>query len=361
MENIKALIMFIGTMSFMFYTFTFITVIMLYFLFEKKFVLRSGLLYSLSVLFLFYLFMFIGRGFNIHFLWTLAFYLGVIIMWALMFAIILKLANFAYPLSPKLNLILLVSLIFSFFVYGYYNAHRILIPTVSLTSDKISGSYRFALISDVHLGTESLDYLDRVVSEVNKLDPDAVFITGDLLDDPNLEPKDVKGLSYLTAPAYFITGNHERYSRYNDKFFEECKVVTVLDHYRRQHDFNEEITVFGIEWNRHDFSNKKSEQAAFFDSIKVDSSRYNIFLNHEPSLVEEAEKDGMDLMLAGHTHRGQIFPFNFFVRIQYKYIYGLHRIGNMDLYVTSGTGVWGPFLRVGSNNEIVLITLDPEK
>ena len=361
MNNIKALIMFITSISLMFYIFSFITVIMLNVLFERKVSVKHNLLYSLIILAVFYVFMFTGRGFNIPFFWNLSFYLGVLIMYALFFAVILKLSGFIYNPGPKVNLILMISLIFAFFAYGFYNAHGLKIRTIELASGKISRSYTFVQISDVHLGTESLDYLDKVVSEVNKLEPDLVFITGDFLDDPALKPSDIKGLAKLSSRAYFITGNHERYSMYTDEFFEECEVVTVLDHFRRQDDFNEEISVFGIEWNRRNFENRKSEQVVFFDSIKVDGSKFNIFLNHEPALVTEAEANGMNLMLSGHTHNGQIFPFNFFVRTRYKYIYGLYKIGNMDLYVTSGTGVWGPFMRIGSENEIVEIVLEPEK
>ncbi|MFO7811216.1 MAG: metallophosphoesterase [Candidatus Delongbacteria bacterium] len=360
MNNIKALIMFITTISLIFYIFSFITVMMLNILFERKISVKLNLLYSLIILAVFYIFMFTGRGFDIPFLFNLGFYLGVLIMYALLFAIILKLSGFIYNPGPKVNLILMISLIFACFSYGIYNAHGLKIKTVNLSSAKINKPYKFVQISDVHLGTESLDYLDTVVSEVNSLEPDLVFITGDLLDDHKLRPENVIGLADLSSPAYFITGNHERYSMYTDEFFEKCLTVTVLDHFRRQDDFNEDVTVFGIEWNRNNFANRRSEQIIFFDSIKVDDSKFNIFLNHEPALVEEAAQNGMDLMLSGHTHSGQIFPFNFFVRLRYKFIYGLYRIGNMDLYVTSGTGVWGPFMRVGSDNEIVEINLTPE-
>ncbi|HXK49727.1 MAG TPA: hypothetical protein PKW56_04610, partial [Clostridiales bacterium] len=125
--------------------------------------------------------------------------------------------------------------------------------------------------------------------------------------------------------------------------------------------FTDEVEVFGVEWNRNNFMNKRSEQEVYFDSISVDTTKFNIFLNHEPELYDRAEQEGMDLMLSGHTHRGQIFPFWLFVRARYKYIYGLYDIGRMKLYTTSGTGVWGPFMRVGSSNEIVEIDLIPEK
>lgn len=359
MNNIKALITILTTISLMFYVFSFITVVMLNVLFERKVSIRTNLLYSLIILAVFYILMFTGRGFDINFLWNLSFYLGVLIMYALFFAILLKLLTYAYDPGPKVNLITMVSVISAFFAYGAYNATQLTIKNISITSDKITRPHKFVQISDVHLRSGAVSYLDRIIGHINEIAPEAVFITGDFIDDHNLTPLELKILSSLRCPAYFITGNHERYSNYSDDFFKDCEVVEVLDHRRRQADINDEITVFGIEWNRNNFNNRKSEQIVFFDSITVDSSKFNIFLNHEPALYDRAEQEGMDLMLSGHTHRGQIFPFWFFVRARYKYIYGLYDIGRMKLYTTSGTGVWGPFMRVGSDNEIVVIDLIP--
>ncbi len=360
MNNVKAFIMFFTSISVTFYIFTFLTVLMLFWLLEKKVTVKPLLGYSLLVMALFYVLMFTGRGFNITFLWNLSFYLAVVVMYVFFLSVLLKILNFAFPLNPNINLSVLCVSIVLIFIYGFYNATELNVKTVKIVSDKITRPYRFVQISDVHLGTESIDFLEDIIERINAIDPEAVFITGDFIDDHKLRPDELKVMKNMKAPAYFITGNHERYSNYTDDFFKDCNVIKVLDHRRRQDDFNEEISVFGIEWNRRNLMNRESEQIVFFDSIRTENSKFNIFLNHEPQLYKRAEQEGMDLMLSGHTHNGQIFPFWLFVRARYRYTYGLYNIGRMKLYVTSGTGVWGPFMRIGTRNEIVEIILEPE-
>lgn len=361
MNGIKAFVMFFTTISVTFYIFTFLTVLMLLWLLEKRITVKPMLGYSLAVMAVFYVMMFAGRGFNITVLWNLSFYLAVLVMYVFFLSVLLKLINIAVHLTPQTNIIIISVTIGAVFIYGFINASSLTTKRIEISSDKITRSYKFVQISDVHLGTESIHFLEKIITEINTISPEAVFITGDFIDDHKLKPDELKVMRNLKAPAYFITGNHERYSNYTDDFFKDCNVIKVLDHRRRQDDFSDEISVYGIEWNRNNFMNKRSEQEVFFDSISVDTAKFNIFLNHEPELYDRAEKEGMDLMLSGHTHRGQIFPFWFFVRARYKYIYGLYDIGRMKLYTTSGTGVWGPFMRVGSSNEIVEIDIVPEK
>ncbi len=361
MNNIKAFILFFGTASFIFYLFSFFTIMMLNVLLEKKLPLKHIFGISGIILAVFYILMFTGRGFHINFLWNLSFYLAVLIMYVFFLAVLIKLVSIPFHFSPNLNLIILAVSVIFIFVYGFYNAAKLTVRTIDITSDKVTKPYKFVQISDVHLGTESLHFLENIIGRINEISPDLVFITGDLLDDDNLKPEDIKVFSKMKTSAYFITGNHERYLQNSDDFFKDCKVVKSLDHSRRYDIFNDEITVYGLEWNRNNVMNKKSEQAVYFDEIETDRNKFNVFLNHEPALYEEAESEGMDLMLSGHTHNGQIFPFWLFVRMRYKYMHGLYDIGKMKLYVTSGTGVWGPFMRVLTENEIVIINLVPMK
>jgi uncharacterized protein len=361
MNGLRTMIMFFTTVSVTFYIFTLITLTLLSVVLDKKISFKTSFGYSAIIFAAFFILLSAGRGLNIGFLEHLGYYLSVLILYLFFLSLLILPFYYGFHLKPAIVTSILSLTIILAFGYGIWNANGLKIKEISITSPKVSKPYKFVQISDVHLGTESLSYLDEIVEKINGISPDGVFITGDFLDDSRLKPEDIKGLSKLNFPAYFITGNHERYSRYTDEFFKECRVVKVLDHFGRQDDFNDEITVFGIEWNRRDMMNRKSEQIVFFDSIKVDPSKFNIFLNHEPALVEEAGSEGMDLMLSGHTHNGQIFPFNLFVRMRYRHIYGLYDIGKMKLYVTSGTGVWGPFMRVGSDNEIVIINVVPKK
>ena len=90
---------------------------------------------------------------------------------------------------------------------------------------------------------------------------------------------------------------------------------------------------------------------------RLDKAKPSLFLSHQPLYFEAAARAGVTLMLSGHTHQGQIFPFNLIVRLVYRYFYGLYRIGDSRLYVTSGTGQWGPPMRLFTRTEIVRFTL----
>ncbi|MBI5622401.1 MAG: hypothetical protein HY924_01345 [Elusimicrobia bacterium] len=90
---------------------------------------------------------------------------------------------------------------------------------------------------------------------------------------------------------------------------------------------------------------------------KLDPAKPSILLSHQPRLVDLAAEKGVGLMLSGHTHQGQIFPFGLVVRLSYRYFYGLYRRGAMSLYVTSGAGHWGPPMRFLTRSEIAVIVL----
>jgi len=94
--------------------------------------------------------------------------------------------------------------------------------------------------------------------------------------------------------------------------------------------------------------------------IEIDTREYNILLHHEPKEVEVAQEAGIDLMLSGHTHAGQIFPWNYLARLAYRCIKGLYEFKGMNIYVSQGTGIWGPPMRLGSVNEITVIDLKPD-
>ena len=87
--------------------------------------------------------------------------------------------------------------------------------------------------------------------------------------------------------------------------------------------------------------------------LYFDKNRFNIYLTHKPSLFNILNSSG--LVLSGHTHNGQIFPFNLIVKLKFPHVYGFFKKGNTDLYVSSGSGCWGPRMRLGSNNEIIIL------
>ncbi len=206
-------------------------------------------------------------------------------------------------------------------------------------------------LSDIHVGSVSEDYLRRVVEKTNSLSPDLVLITGDLMD-PASRPRNAPfaPLNDLKAPVYFVTGNHERYTGVK-KAMELLKDTKVIPLRNTVADFN------GIQLAGIDDSADKKHVDKVIGGLNIDRSKFSILMYHHPEGLEAAANAGINLMLSGHTHNGQIFPFNFVIYLLHPRKKGLFEHGNCKLFVTTGTGFWGPPMRLGSNCEIVLIKL----
>ena len=188
---------------------------------------------------------------------------------------------------------------------------------------------------------------------VNALEPDLVLVTGDLIDLMNLPGDALEPLSGVVAPAFFTIGNHERYIGSDAVCARLASLgVTVL---RNERATWGKLHIIGI-----DDAEARDEVACVLDRIgTAESNRFTILMYHRPDGIEDAARFGVDLMLCGHTHNGQVVPFNWLVKRQFPRIHGRYDIGDMVLYVSPGTGTWGPTMRLGSSNEITVLELSP--
>lgn len=220
-------------------------------------------------------------------------------------------------------------------------------------------------LSDIHVGaTIQREFIERVVAMTNALEPDLIAITGDLVDGSVAQlGEHVAPLARLKAKhgVFFVTGNHEYYSGAPAWCAElERLGVRVLRNERvsigdGEHSFD----LAGVDdWSAHQFGHGHGANLARALAGR-DPSRELVLLAHQPRQIHEAERLGVGLQLSGHTHGGQIFPWNFFVRLQQPVVSGLARIGRALIYVTNGTGYWGPPMRLGAPAEIVRIELKP--
>jgi predicted MPP superfamily phosphohydrolase len=219
---------------------------------------------------------------------------------------------------------------------------------------------RLVQISDVHLGlTLGVEFLQSLVERINKLDPDLVLLTGDFFD-PEFPGDDqaVEILKTLRAGEgiYAVSGNHEFYSGL-DRFLVmmEKSGIPVLNNETKT--TKSGMQVCGI----HDqTANRFKALGVTCDLGKavatIDPSMPSILLAHQPKELEPAIDKRVDLILSGHTHAGQVFPFRFVVRLAYKYLGGRYNLGpETDLVVNTGTGFWGPPLRLGTDSQIVVV------
>lgn len=219
-------------------------------------------------------------------------------------------------------------------------------------------------ISDVHYGVLNRNQtIRRLVEEANRLQPDVVVITGDLVDESVAHMEELTGLLSRLQSRFgvlAVTGNHEYYAGIN-------RVVGIMQNADVQVLRNEMrelpggIQILGIDdptgYRRMGESDPDFEQLL----SRLDPEKPSILLFHQPTHFEKTARFKVGLQLSGHTHGGQLFPIRYISRIFYPRTPGLHRIGDSFLFVSRGAGTWGPPMRLGSPPEIVLIRLKAGK
>lgn len=218
-------------------------------------------------------------------------------------------------------------------------------------------------ISDLHVGpTIRQREVDRVVEQANALRPDVVAITGDLMDGSVRELGPIlEGLGRLRSRygVHFVTGNHEYYSGVEDwlAFLPTLGIRVLRNERVAIGDAGASIDLAGVD----DWHASRFGRGHGYDLGKAlagrDPERALVLLAHQPQGVEPAVHAGVGLQLSGHTHGGQIVPFNFAVRAAFRYVKGLYAVDGGSVYVSKGTGYWGPPMRLGAPPEIGRITL----
>ena len=243
--------------------------------------------------------------------------------------------------------------------YGLINAYWTRVRRLSIALPNLPETWRgrrAVLLSDLHLGqVHGSGFCRRMTALVARLNPDIVFLPGDVFDGAKAD------LDRLIAPfkelsprfgIYFSSGNHEEFGN----AAEHLKAVSgagirVLN--------NERVTIDGLQIAGipDEESGDPERMKAIFDEMQMDHAQASILLNHAPVRLRIVEESGVSLLLSGHTHGGQLFPFNWIThRVFGKFVYGLNEFGALKVYTSSGAGTWGPPMRVGSQPEVVQIT-----
>ena len=235
---------------------------------------------------------------------------------------------------------------------GIAGACRPSVQKVSFTTERLQAPLRFVQITDVHIGSRSARFLAGVVARIKRLEPAFVCITGDFIDAWGVPESDLVSLRSLECPIYFCTGNHERYEDF-DAILERLRNLGVNVLRSEAMMARADVQVIGI-----DDRDDALQVARELPKISLAPEAFKVLLYHRPQGLDAAEAAGIDLMIAGHTHNGQIIPFNLLVQRVFRQICGLYEKGQARLYVSPGTGTWGPVLRVGTRSEITLFELE---
>jgi predicted MPP superfamily phosphohydrolase len=253
---------------------------------------------------------------------------------------------------------------------GLWNARRtagvvkVDVPVAGLP-EALTG-FTIVQISDIHVGTTiRARYVEGIVEAVNRLKPDVVAITGDLVDGSVAElGSHVAPLARLVSRhgSFFVTGNHEYYSGVVPWMAELTRLgIRVLhnEHVVIQRS-GAKLVLAGVPdyGAGHFHDSHRSDPHAAMAGAPADA-RVKVLLAHQPRTAMAAASAGFDLQLSGHTHGGQFLPWNFFVRFQQPFTAGLHRLDELWVYVSRGTGYWGPPKRFGAPSEITQIRLMP--
>ncbi|MBH5319225.1 metallophosphoesterase [Paenibacillus sp. GSMTC-2017] len=255
-------------------------------------------------------------------------------------------------------------LLLGILLLGSRNAWSPVIRHYEATIAKSAGnrdSLRIAMASDLHLGTViDNNHIDRLVAKVNEIKPDIILLPGDILDD-DLTPFLQKGMSaklgQLKAPlgVFAVTGNHEYIGKKVPEFVKTLEAIGIRVLMDETVVIDDSFIIIG----------RKDKAAASFGvngrkSIvdllaPLDTTLPLIMLDHQPSDIIVASDNGIDLSLSGHTHRGQMMPNHLITKRIFPLDFGYKRIKNLNAFVSSGFGFWGPPIRIGSRSEVLHI------
>ena len=315
--------------------------------------------------------------FSTLFVLTLTRDVGLLLLWLIdaLTPVVLPLARLRVGSAQAVPLLaLLVTAL------GFLNARRT--PAIVRVDVPIKGlpvalhGFTVAQLSDIHVGpTIKRAYLQRIVTQVNKLRADVVAITGDLVDGKVAElAAHVAPLADLKSRhgTFFVTGNHEYYSG-AQAWIDELRRLgltvlmnehVVLHHSLARGDAQDDsqsvapVVLAGVtDYGAHHFDEThRSDPLAALEGAPF-SAAVRVLLAHQPRSAAAAAAAGFDLQLSGHTHGGQFYPWNLFVRFQQPFTNGLHKLQDLWVYTSRGTGYWGPPKRFGAPSEITAVRL----
>jgi predicted MPP superfamily phosphohydrolase len=242
----------------------------------------------------------------------------------------------------------LVALILTLGGFHYHHKYR---EEMTIVTDKpLEKPLTVVLASDLHIGYHNRKpELARWVNLINAEKPDLILFGGDVIDlslRPVIEGNFQEEFHRLEAPVMTVLGNHEFYGDLAraQQFFKDADIQLLKDsvaHFRG-------VDIIG----RND---RTSRERADLKDLAKGLEGFTIVLDHQPYHLEEAEQAGIDFQFSGHTHRGQVWPLSWATDAMYEKAWGYHSRGNTQYYVSSGLGIWGPKIRIGTRSEYLVL------
>lgn len=248
---------------------------------------------------------------------------------------------------------------FIIFLYGNIHYHQKVRQPLMLTTGKtLSRKMKVVMLSDLHLGYHNRrSEFAKWVDKINEEKADLILVAGDIIDK-NIQPLEEQEMHQeflrLNAPVVACLGNHEYYGGESNAllFYKKADITLLRDSVTTVGD----LCIIG----RDDRSNPKRKTLS--ELMKgVDRTKYLVVLDHQPIHLEEAEQNGIDFQLSGHTHHGQVWPISWITESIYECAFGEWQRGSTRYYVTSGIGIWGGKFRIGTRSEYVVAEITPDR
>lgn len=290
-----------------------------------------------------------------------------ILLYLILSTLFVDLLHFIIKVKPSLYGIFVISLTLIISAYGIWNSYKLKTTQITFPIKGLTNQVRAMHVSDVHLGHfRGKAFMQKIVDATKKQNVEVVLITGDLFDGKyNLIMDILSPLKELGIPVYFVEGNHDGYSGLKTikKNLRQTGVRVLENEVARWG----ELQIIGLNYmlpdgkavNMH-ANNHVNTIKSVLSTLKIERDIPAILLHHGPNGVKFADEAGVDLFLAGHTHAGQLFPFNYITRLMFPYYRGAYRFNGTRIFVSEGAGTVGPPVRVGTKSEITVITLKPE-
>jgi predicted MPP superfamily phosphohydrolase len=264
------------------------------------------------------------------------------------------------------NLHILGQILFSLAVligiYGVIHEKQTKIVQVEIKLPKLPAFWqgkKILFVSDLHLGQiHGQKFTEKVARKIKAINPDIIFIGGDLYDGVSVDRRKIIEPLNQLKPAlgmYFVTGNHDGFTEEGTEQDIQAINQTEIKVLRNEMVNIHDLQIIGVNYRDTTDRRKLSE---ILDSLNIDPQKSSILLKHVPDHIDVVTEKGISLVLCGHTHRAQLWPLRFIPKLIYRnFDYGLKSSGNTQVHTSSGVGTWGPPLRVGTNSEILVISL----
>lgn len=268
-------------------------------------------------------------------------------------------------ISHKLQGFIVVSLSLLIFIYGYFNSHHTNITTYNVVLNKtLEKPLKITAVSDIHIGADmSPERLLKEVEIINNQKSDIILLAGDIIDNnvDDFTENHIKAFKNLKAPlgVYAVYGNHEYYSGSFEEVYDlfvKSGFNVLVDNVTYFEDYG--FYLLGRDSLRHTNSDGSERmQIEELSYLIQDKTKPLIILDHVPKGLDDGKKIGADIQFSGHTHDGQFFPVNLIVRHLNVVSHGILIENGFNYIVSSGLGLWGPPMRVGTKSEIVVINV----